>query len=61
MWWRGMYKRDAHKGCGYFGSFRQWLIFSEVREEFPELTEDDIKACIKYASAKIQHPRLIGI
>ena len=28
------------------------LSSSEIIKEFPELTEDDIKACIKYASSK---------
>lgn len=37
------------------------LSFSEIMTEFPELTEDDIKACIKYASSKLQHPRLIEV
>ena len=37
------------------------LSFSEIREEFPELTEDDIKACVKYASSKVQHPRLVEV
>lgn len=36
------------------------LSFSKIIEEFPELTEDDIRACIKYASSKLQHPRLVG-
>lgn len=37
------------------------LSSSEIIEEFPELTEDDIKACIKYASSKVQHPRLMEV
>ena len=37
------------------------LSFSEIMTEFPELTEDDIRACIKYASSKLQHPRLIEV
>ena len=37
------------------------LLFSEIMTEFPELTEDDIRACIKYASSKLQHPRLIEV
>ena len=35
------------------------LSFSDIIKEFPELTEKDIRACIKYASSKVQHPRLI--
>ena len=37
------------------------LSFSKIIEEFPELTEDDIRACVKYASSKVQHPRLIEV
>ena len=37
------------------------LSFSEIIEEFPEITKNDIKSCIKYASSKIQHPRLIEV
>ncbi len=37
------------------------LSFSEIIEEFPELTEKDIRASIKYASSKMQHPRLIEV
>ena len=37
------------------------LSFSEIMTEIPELTEDDIRACIKYASSKLQHPRLIEV
>ena len=37
------------------------LSFSKIIEEFPELTEEDIRACIKYASSKVQHPRLIEV
>lgn len=36
------------------------LSFSEILDEFPDLNEEDIKACIKYASSKLHHPRLVG-
>jgi uncharacterized protein (DUF433 family) len=34
------------------------LIFEEIVEDFPELTSDDIKACLAYAADrehKLQH------
>ena len=36
------------------------LSFPQIIDEFPDLTEEDIKSCIKYASSKLHHPRLVG-
>ena len=36
------------------------LSVDEIIEELPDLTKSDVHACIKYASEKINHPRLAG-
>lgn len=34
------------------------LSHNEILKELPDLEEDDIKACLKYASLKFDHPVL---
>lgn len=36
------------------------LSTEEILEEHPDLTRADVQACIKYASQKLNHPRLQG-
>ena len=36
------------------------MSVSEIISELPDLTESDVYACLKYASEKINHPRLAG-
>jgi uncharacterized protein (DUF433 family) len=30
----------------------------QVLEELPDLTEEDIRACLSYASQRVSHPRV---
>ena len=32
------------------------LTIKEVLEEFPDLTDDDVRACFAYASRRVGHP-----
>ena len=34
------------------------MSVSEILDEHPDLTAQDVSACIKYAAEKINHPRL---
>ncbi len=34
------------------------MTYSEIIEDFPELTEQDIKACLSYAADSEKHTRL---
>ncbi len=37
------------------------LTYEQVLEELPDLELDDIKACLQYASRKLNHPVLIAV
>lgn len=39
--------------------FSAGLVPSEILKEMPDLTEEDIKACLEYASKRIDHPVLV--
>lgn len=38
--------------------FSAGLTSKEILEEMPDLTEEDLKACLEYASKRIDHPVL---
>lgn len=38
--------------------FSSGLSASQILDEMPDLTEDDLKACLQYASKSIDHPVL---
>lgn len=38
--------------------YSEGLTASQILDEMPDLEEDDLTACLKYASRKIDHPVL---
>jgi uncharacterized protein (DUF433 family) len=36
------------------------LTPQQVIEELPDLTDEDIRACIRYASLQVNHPKVVG-
>ncbi len=52
---RGM-RITVYDVLGYLSS---GMTFKEIIEDFPELTEEDIKACLAYASDTEKHTRLL--
>lgn len=38
--------------------FANGLSAKEVHEEFPDLTKEDVRACLQYAAAQVDHPVL---
>ena len=45
-----MHSTDANRRCGCAGWLAAGMTSEEILSDYPELTEEDIRACLAYAA-----------